>query len=291
MLKLIIGAIMISFAPVFVKLVSVSPTTSAFYRMLFGGLILAIIVLQRRDSLRLNSKVLWGVSLAAFFFTLDLIVWHRSIVYVGPGLSTLLANFQVFILAFFGVLFLKEKVSWQFLISVPLALLGLGLIVFPEWGKLGAQYQLGIIFGLLTAVVYAAYIISLRSTRVSETAVSPYVNLAVISFLTAAMLAVALLIEKQSFAIPTLKDGALLAAYALIAQVVGWILISKGLESVRASLVGLILLLQPTFAYVWDILFFDRALSVLETSGALIALVAIYLGSVKPEGKGDTVNK
>ena len=44
MMRVLAGAAVISFAPVFVRLVDVPPTTSAFYRTLFGGLMLVIIV-------------------------------------------------------------------------------------------------------------------------------------------------------------------------------------------------------------------------------------------------------
>ena len=43
-LRLFAGALMISFSPVFVKLTSVAPTTSGFYRVLFAGIVLALIV-------------------------------------------------------------------------------------------------------------------------------------------------------------------------------------------------------------------------------------------------------
>jgi hypothetical protein len=48
MWQIALGTVMISFAAVFVKLVSVPPTAIAFYRMLFGGLILTGIMVCRR---------------------------------------------------------------------------------------------------------------------------------------------------------------------------------------------------------------------------------------------------
>jgi len=42
--------------------------------------------------------------------------------------------------------------------------------------------------------------------------------------------------------------------------------------------VGLILLLQPALAFVWDILFFGRPTRAVELVGAAITLGAIYLG-------------
>lgn len=68
MWQLIAGAVMISFSAVFVKLVSVSPATSAFYRMLFGGLILLGIVLWRRERVRLKPRSIALLCLAAIFF-------------------------------------------------------------------------------------------------------------------------------------------------------------------------------------------------------------------------------
>jgi drug/metabolite transporter (DMT)-like permease len=59
---------------------------------------------------------------------------------------------------------------------------------------------------------------------------------------------------------------------------VGWILISTALPRVQVSLAGLIILLQPSLAFIWDILFFARPTGLAEMLGACLALAAIYLG-------------
>jgi hypothetical protein len=46
--RLFAGAFLISFSPVFVRLVSVAPTTSAFYRTVFGGVALLLFLLAGR---------------------------------------------------------------------------------------------------------------------------------------------------------------------------------------------------------------------------------------------------
>ena len=51
-------------------------------------------------------------------FAADLSFWHRSIHYIGPGLSTIFGNFQVFFLAAFGVFVFHEKIDWKFLVSM-----------------------------------------------------------------------------------------------------------------------------------------------------------------------------
>lgn len=273
------GAVMISFSAVFVKLTAVPPTTSAFYRVLIGGLVLAGVVMARGQTLTPTRKALAALVAAGLFFALDLWLWHRSILYVGPGLSTLLANFQVFVLAGVGILLLQEHWSWRLLVAIPLALIGLALIVGPEWNALGEDYRLGVIFGLLTAVCYAGYLLSLRRARRVASRTSPAADVAVVSLLTAIFLAISAQLTGESLSIPTLYDGAVLSGYAIVAQVLGWVLISGSLARVPASLAGLVLLLQPTLAYVWDVTFFDRAISATEVVGAALALGAIYLGS------------
>jgi drug/metabolite transporter (DMT)-like permease len=80
-------------------------------------------------------------------------------------------------------------------------------------------------------------------------------------------------------------DGALLVAYALVAQVIGWVLIAGGLSRVPASTVALLLLLQPTLAFLWDVLFFSRPFGVQQAVGATVSMTAIYLGSRLPRDR------
>lgn len=281
MWQLLAGAVMISFSAVFVKLVSVPPATSAFYRMLFGGLILLGIVWWRRERVHLRAPALAMLCVVAVFFALDLTFWHRSILYVGPGLATLLANFQVFVLAAVGVVVFRERLTLFQLVSIPLAILGLVLLVGVDWASFSADYRWGVILGLLTACCYAGYLLALRRARVSETTGSSFTTLMVVSLSCAGLLALGMWPEHASFVIHNWRDAGWLVAYGVFGQVLGWVLISNSISKVRASQVGLVLLLQPVCAFVWDVLFFGRRFTAVEISGAILAVAAIYLGSVK----------
>lgn len=281
MFRLLLGTVMISFSAVFVKLVTVEPTASAFYRMLFGGLFLAAWVIWRRERWYAGGAVLAGLAVAALLFALDLAFWHRSILYVGPGIATLLANFQVIILALAGVLLFGESAGWRFTLSIACALAGLVLLVGGDWAALSDGYKLGIGLGLLTAVCYAGYILALRGTRATTAGLSNAGSIALLSLLCAGMLGVFVLAQGESLRIASLADAGWLAAYGITAQVLGWALIARALPAVPASRVGLILLLQPICAFVWDALFFARHFTATEIIGAAIALVAIYLGTAR----------
>lgn len=279
MLDLLLGAIAISFSAVFMKLVAVGPTSAGFYRMLFGGLLLAALLIWRGERLRLGAAAPW-VFAAALAFALDLVLWHRSILAVGTGLATLLANFQVFLVALASVVWLGERGGWRLAVAVPLALLGLALIVGVDPAALDPAQRVGIALGLGTAVCYAAYILTLRAARAAA-GTSATGLITAISFATALLLAGAVPLAGESFAIPSVRDLGLLVLYGLVGQVLGWVLISRAVDRVPVSRVALVLLLQPVFAYVWDIAFFGRWFSPTEVAGAMLALLAIYLGATR----------
>jgi len=281
MLQLVLGAIAISFSAVFVKLVHVPPTASGFYRVFFGGLILLGVMLLRRERLALSRRAFLVLCLAALFFALDLFLWHRSILYVGPGVATLLANFQVFVLAAVGVLFLKEHLTAFQWAAILLAMAGLALLVGADWAHLSPLYRYGVVLALLAAVSYAGYLLALRSFRDGGAGGSAYAAITVVSFATAGMLAVSMLAEGVSFAIPAWSDAFWLLLYGLVPQVLGWVLISSSMAKVNASQVGLVLLLQPACAFIWDSVFFGRRFTAIELTGAVLTLAAIYMGSLK----------
>jgi drug/metabolite transporter (DMT)-like permease len=279
LLQLTTGAIMISFSPVYVKLAHVGPITAGFYRMLFGGIILLAILRIRGEKLSHGPRYVLMVVACSIFLALDTSFWHWSIRYVGPGLATLLANFQVFFLAAFGTVILREKLTLKLMVSIPLAMIGLYLILGFHWNDLRANYKAGILFGLIAAICYAAYILTLRKSQ-SETALeSGLSTIALISLLTAFIMGLEIWIQQEGFGIPDLQSWGALLGYGVFSQALAWILIAKGLVRLEASVAGLILLLQPALAFVWDVLFFARPTVLLEVLGALLTLYAIYLGA------------
>lgn len=281
MLQLIAGAVLISFAAVFVRILAVPPTTSAFYRTLIGGVVLLGLLRFRRQPLRGGKKLWLVLLLAGLLFALDLAFWHRSILYLGPGLSTLLANFQVFVLAVAGVVIFKERLRPALVGGIALALLGLSLIVGVDWSGLPPDYRRGVVLGLLTALCYGAYVLALRTARQGAPSEinSPVGDVTVASLASAGFLLVFAAGTGESLRIPDMSTAGLLLLYALVTQVLGWVLISSSLAQLAASRVGLVLLIQPTFAYLWDVLFFSRVVGMTEGVGALLALLGIYLGS------------
>ncbi len=278
-IRLFAGAALISLSPVWVALVSVSPTTSGFYRVLIGGAALVVFLAFSKRRFDLSRRVWSILVVAAVLFALDLWFWHRSIQYIGPGLSTLVANFQVFVMMFAGAVLLRQAPTRLQLVAVPLALLGLLMIVGIDVSALTPDYRWGILFGLLTAVCYAGVLLALRSAHSQSRHRLPTREVAVMSLLAMVILGVTAVVEGESLVVTSSTDMVWLAGYGVLSHCLGWLFIASSLPEVSPTEAGLALLLQPTLSFAWDIILFDRPMTALELAGAAIALFAIYLGA------------
>lgn len=279
------GAVMISFSAVFVKWANVAPTVAGFYRMSIGGLLLTLIAFVRRETLPSRPVHLKLTALCGLLFFLDLFAWHFCIHRVGPGLATILANFQVFVLAIYGVAVLGERLKPRLLLAIPLGLSGLSLMSGFDWQALPESFLIGVALGLATALFYGGYIIFLRKLQGLPDARSPLANLAAISLITAFFLGVAAWIQGDPFVIPDASTLMSLSAYGIFCQVIGWMLVARGLPGTPSSLAGLLLLVQPTLSFLWDMMLFRKETGPQDIVGALLMLAAIHLGTSSGSGK------
>lgn len=278
MLHVLTGAFMISFSGVWVTIAEVPAITSAFYRMFFGFLFLLAATLLRHEMKPVSLSLIVPTSLCGLAFALDLFFWHNSILSIGPGLATILGNFQVFLLATYGILFLDEKIRPRFLLALPLAIAGLLMVVGFDWNQIGTQYKLGIYYGLLTAACYAVFLLLLRTLQGRNGGHSLFFTLMLVSLTCALFLGGKMAISGESFAIHDMRSLFALLGLGLFSQAVGWVFIANAMPKIRASFTGLILLLQPSLAFIWDVLLFNRPTGVIHWLGICLTLSAIYMG-------------
>lgn len=283
------GAALIGTNGLMVRLAGTPPTVSAFYRMLFAGVLLALFVHLRRDWRPLPRRMWWLALLPATAFAADLWLWHRSILLIGPGLATLLANAQVFFMALAGVLLFGERVGLRFVAGIALAFFGLWLMLGADWATLPADYRWGVWLGLATGLCYAVYNIGLRHVQRAgnigasgAAAAAPVAQvLAMVSLLCAGLLGLAGVAEGVSFAIPTWQALGWLLLLAALGHCLSWILISRAMQHLSVALVGLLLLVQPVCAFLLDILVLQRETLPREWLGLAFTLAGIFLASLK----------
>src|SRR3954447_9657529 len=163
-ITVLVGAVAIAFSGILFRLSHVSPSTGAFYRCFWA--LPPLLVLMWREDRRFgprparSRRLAW---VAGVFFAFDLVFWHRGIEEVGAGLATVLGNLQVVIVPLVAWLVLRERPASRALVAIPVVLAGVVFISGAlEHGAYGRNPGLGVVYGVLTAIAYSAFLLVLR---------------------------------------------------------------------------------------------------------------------------------
>ena len=261
---------------------------SAFYRVFFGFLFLIAATAWRGDLKKPSAHVVKWVALCGLLFAMDLFFWHASIGYIGPGLATIIGNFQVFFLTAIGYWVHGEQLRLRFLFALPLAVTGLFLVIEIPHLLTWTKTTTGVMYGLLTAICYSGFILSLKKIQSEDQQQSFFYSLMAVSLTSSFFLGTTMTATSTSFTIPSIVSLLALLGLGLFSQTVGWTLITYAMPKIRTSLTGFILLLQPALAFVWDVVLFDRSTALANWIGIFLMLSALYMGMT---GKGKKIKQ
>jgi drug/metabolite transporter (DMT)-like permease len=275
---LITGALCIAFAPIFVRLSELPPTATAFYRMLLALPLFSLLILREKPETRKSIKelsrmqLIW-LGLSGFLFAADLAVWHWSITYTSVTNATLFGNFAPIFVTLAAWRFLKERITWQFITGMILALAGASFLMRASL-DLGSTRLLGDLLGIVTAMFYSGYIIAIKVLRQSIR--TP--TLMGYSTLTASLVLFLFTVLAGEPLWPSSPSGWLnLLSLAWISQVGGQGLIAYALAHLPVSFSSVSLLVQPVAAAVLAWIILGEALTWWQGLGGLVVLFGIIL--------------
>lgn len=275
---LILGAIAISFAPIFVKSSEIGPAATAFHRMLLSLPFFVAVHFSRPRATRwetasLRTPVTYALlMLTGAFFAADLAVWHWSIELTTVANATLLGNAAPIFVAVAAWALLGEVISVRLIIGLVIAAAGTVLVVGASFGGHGSV--LGDALGLVAACFYAGYMICVKLLRRSVATL----DIMMWSGLTAVpILLVVALVSGESLIAMTLAGWLILVGLALISHIIGQSLIAFSLAHLAASFSSLTLLIQPVGAAVLAWLILGEGLRTQQALGGIAVLIGIIL--------------
>lgn len=288
-IELTLGGLMLSLSALAVAFANIGPGGAGFYRMLFASLLFFLLLKVRKTPLGLESfKSRLLSALAGVFLAIDLVLWHQSIYIVGPGIGSILTNCQVFFMTLLGLFLLKEKPSVYFLVSITLAFIGLYLLLIPEMtSEIGTK---GVVYGVLSGLAYAICVYFLKAnTELPDGGGDKIAQMLNLSLWAALVLLGYAVATGESLAIVDGQTLVMLIIYGVMVQFVGWMLVNRSIGAISLGLAGLILLLEPVITYFVDITFLGKASSTLQMAGALLTILAVYIGSIRPPKKAQSL--
>jgi drug/metabolite transporter (DMT)-like permease len=269
------GAICIALSPIWVRVSEVGPTASAFWRVTLAVPLLWILfAFSSKGQKTLNKSEFKPLLFTGVAFAGDLAFWHWSIQYTSVANSTLLANLASIFVTLAGWLLWKQRPSGVFLAGLAAALVGTGLLVRASLG-FSPTALLGDALGVVTALFYAWYLLSVKGLR--DRGAATLQLMAVTTSVTAAILLPVALASGEALLAPSGAGWLKLLGLAWISHAAGQGLIAYALAHLPAAFSAVGLLLQPVMAAAFAWLLLAEPVSALQCLGGAVVLAGIYL--------------
>jgi drug/metabolite transporter (DMT)-like permease len=281
------GALCISTSAIVMTLAGSSASVLALGRSGFALPVLGVLLWLERlrnrrmggDRSPLGNTARWQARAAGVFLAADLIMWAHSIDEIGAGLSTVLSNLQVLIVAGVGWLVLGERPRRSLLVAAPAMVLGLLLVGgVLTGGGYGADPGLGVVYGIGVGVFYSVYILLLRQAAqgAGGTAVQTLFEATLGATVGAAVLGAALRDFRLGPAWPALGW---LVVLALTSGVLGWLLLTISMPRLPAWLASSLLLVQPASSIVLGAVFLGQDPALPQLAGVVIMLGGVVVAT------------
>ena len=277
-LMLASGAMLIGFAPIFVKWSELSPSAILFYRMILTlpFLFLLNFYLNKKISFQVkDKKTIFYSAIASIAFTFDLVLWHYAMDITSVSNATIIVNSAPILIAVLSYIFFKEKPAKGFTASFVITYIGIiGLIIFSNNyinGKI-----LGDILCLFAAFGYATYLLIISKLG-KETAL----NIIFYTTLFCSILAIIPMLLESGNKLPSSSfEWQNLFLLAFLCQFGGQFLITYGIAKISASSGSIGLLMQPLTATILASFIFSEILNANQILFIFITLFGIYLARI-----------
>jgi len=271
----VLGALTIAFSAILVDLADVSPASAAFFRCLYALPALGVLAWweDRRHGRRTWRERRLAIP-AGVLFAVDLIAWNHAIADVGAGLATVLGNLQVVIVPFLALVLLGERVPRRILLSLPIVLFGILLVSGAlDSGAYGVNPSRGVLFGVITALTYAAFLLIQRQG--SADLRRPGGPLFDTSLVTAVLAGLYGLAIGAGDLVPAWPSAGWLILLGLTSQALGWLLITLSLPRLPAAMTSLTLTIQPIASVALGAILLGQEPSVLQLAGVACILAGL----------------
>jgi drug/metabolite transporter (DMT)-like permease len=274
LLALVGGAAAIGFAPIFVRLSEVGLNATAFWRLALS-LPVFWLLCQRTGMAAVPVRTYRLLGYAGLFFSLDLIFWHASIARTSVANATLLANLAPVVVVIYYWLAMKQRPAARFLLGAALALAGTAGLTLGGIPLAGSASGLaGDVYGLMTAVVYAGYLLTIERSRSSVRGLQA----ALVSSTVAMAITGAVALSSGEIFWPASATGwAVVAGLALLCHVLGQGTIIWALGQLPAPLSSVVILVQPVVAAGLGWLWLGESFGFMDVIFAALVLAGILI--------------
>lgn len=276
---LMLGACVIGFSPILVRLTTTGPAAAGFWRLASALPLLAL--MARSPGGRIGAPSKLGI-LAGAMFALDLGFWHYGIKYTSVANATVLSNLTPVVVTAFAWAFLKERPRPLFVLAVAVAVGGAVLMASQRRGAPGLDPPLGDALSAVTTLWYALYMLAIGAARRQESAR----NLMFWSSLVGAPLVLTGALALGEPILPTGWSGWAACAGLGAIHIAGQGAIAWAMGRLPTANASVAVLVQPVVAAGLGWALFSEVMTPIQALGGAVALGGVVLAQQASRSKG-----
>jgi drug/metabolite transporter (DMT)-like permease len=276
-LGLAIGIVAVSFASIFIRLAEAPSLVIAASRLTIASLILAPVALIRsKEELRaLTKRDLQLALLSGLFLGLHFATWISSLEYTSVASSVVFVGTSPIFVGLASHFLLKERVSRQMFVGIPVSVLGGMIIGYGDFG-LGARELFGDLLAIAGAVTVSGYLLVGRRLRPKLSLLS-YIFLV---YSTAAVFLIVLcLATGHTFSGYPRQTYLMFFLLAVVPQIIGHSSFNWALKYLPATFVGVSILGEPIGSTILAYFILNEVPTLTKIGGGVLILAGIYISS------------
>lgn len=249
------------------------PDSVLFFRYLFAIPLLGIMIKARGRTFKIQRKETFPLIIMGLLVALSSLTLFLSYNYMAAGIaSTLLFVYPIMVALIMAMVF-KEKLALQTIVCMLLALGGIGLLYKSEDGS--TLSLIGTLLVFASSLSYAIYIVGINQTSLKNVAtlkVTFYVLLFGLSLFVARLLYSGVLNTPDQWYL----WGNLLAL-AVFPTAISFLCTTSAIQYIGSTPTAILGALEPVTAIIFGITVFGESLTVKESIGLVMIIVAVTL--------------
>lgn len=249
------------------------PDSVLFFRYLFAIPLLGIMIKARGRSFKIQRKETFPLIIMGLLVALSSLTLFLSYNYMAAGIaSTLLFVYPIMVALIMAMVF-KEKLALQTIVCMLLALGGIGLLYKSEDGS--TLSLIGTLLVFASSLSYAIYIVGINQTSLKNVAtlkVTFYVLLFGLSLFVARLLYSGVLNTSDQWYL-----WANLLALAVFPTAISFLCTTGAIQYIGSTPTAILGALEPVTAIFFGIAVFGESLTVRESFGLVMIIVAVTL--------------
>jgi len=231
------------------------------------------------------------IACASFGMVLNMLMFFKGLSLSTPINSSVVITIAPVLLLILSAIFLKEKITWLKALGIGLGLLGaLVLILFGvKTQKNAPNIPLGNLLFIINAASYSVYLIIVKPL------VAKYSSITLMKWFFLIAFFINLPIGFNEFTSVSWGTLSSINVLKLAFVVVGTTFLTYlfniyALKQLRPSTIGAFMYLQPVLAVLFAVLLGADSLTPIRIIAATLIFTGVYLSSVKPKPKTQSIN-